>query len=352
MSNTPELIMPVAPAGINTSRLEGPLSTDRLSDAIVAVLGVGGSMTKLESLARCGVRRFKLCDFDVVEPTNVARQGHEAIGQLKVEAAAHRLKQINSSVEVTTVPLDCTTLSDEEAARIFSDAHLIIVTVDRFTADAWANQLALRLQVPTMWIGVYGGAGGAEIVFWHPGLESCFRCVMEHRYRLQHEASENGVSLDPASDGTLFQDIMIVDGIAGHIALGLLTRGEDNYFGRLIDELGDRQFLQMKLRHDWLLRGQDPVRHVLGISNENDSYFCWNTIARRNGPMAGPCPDCEALRGHRFEEQVDDDGRKHFVRILPETDALDVVRTIPGDAQVVPTTVEDETDSEPDSVSL
>jgi hypothetical protein len=210
------------------------------------------------------------------------------------------LKQINPHIQVTKLPLDCTTLDWAKATALFAPADLLLFTVDRFAADAWGNELALRLGTPALWVGLYAGAGAGEIAFWHRGLDACFRCLMERRYAIQAEARQESRTLDPPSDGALFQDLMIVDGIASHIALGLLTMGADNYFGRLIGELGDRNFLQIKLRHDWTLDGGDPVRRVLGVSDDNSGYFAWNTVARANGPMFEPCPDCEQHRGHRF----------------------------------------------------
>lgn len=303
---------------IDTSRISCQVDTKHLNQLEVGVIGVGGSMTKLEALVRCGLPRLVISDFDHVEATNVARQGHEHIGLLKVEAAANRLRRINPDVEILQLPIDVTTLTDEQANAIFANVDLLIFTVDQFAADAWGNRLALRLGKKALWVGIYEGAGAAEIVFWHPGIDSCFRCLMEHRYTVQEQAAAEGRRIDPPSDGTLFQDLMIVDGIAGHIALGLLTMGADNYFGQLIESLGDRNFLQIKLRHDWTLRDSDPVRQQLGVPATSDAYFCWNSMVRRDGPITTPCADCQAYRGHEFRE-IPESTPVQYERIKPES---------------------------------
>ena len=49
------------------------------------------------------------------------------------------------------------------------------------------------------------------------------------------------------------------------IAFGLLTQGAANRYGRLIDQLGDRQFLQIKIDSTWDWNGRDIVREKLQI---------------------------------------------------------------------------------------
>src|SRR6202022_3652177 len=58
---------------------------------------------------------------------------------------------------------------------------------------------------------------------------------------------KEGRSLDPGSDGSDILSLQFLDSIAGQVAVGLLTHGADNRFGRLIDQLGDRNFLQVNL---------------------------------------------------------------------------------------------------------
>jgi sulfur carrier protein ThiS adenylyltransferase len=57
-------------------------------------------------LAALGVPRLQLIDFDTVEDTNVTTQGYdcEDIGQLKVEATAGAVQQIDPQLDVEVVP--------------------------------------------------------------------------------------------------------------------------------------------------------------------------------------------------------------------------------------------------------
>jgi hypothetical protein len=85
------------------------------------------------------------------------------------------------------------------------------------------------------------------------------------------------------------------------LVVGLLTMGADNRYGKLIEQLGERNFLQVKIDPAWNFAGKDVVKEELGISDGTDAYFSFCTIARRD-PDNGtaPCPDCERFRGHRF----------------------------------------------------
>ena len=80
---------------------------ERLREVSVTVIGVGavGRQVALQ-LAAIGVRQISLCDFDVVEPTNITTQGYCAgdIGCPKVEATAAALRQLDPDVDVRCIP--------------------------------------------------------------------------------------------------------------------------------------------------------------------------------------------------------------------------------------------------------
>ncbi len=277
-------------------RLQSVLDVEQLAHKHVAAIGVGGSATLVCNLARCGVRQFTLVDYDVVEAVNIARQGHDAttIGMSKAEALKEAILRIQSRAKIEVINRDFTSFSNEEIDLCFGHADLFLFTTDSFAAQAKGNQVALRLGKPALWIGLYRHSGAGEIVFWHPKLKPCFRCLMSKRYAAFAQAHASGDTFDSSSQGADVFSLAILDGIAGQLALGLLTQGADNRFGRLVDQLGDRQFLQVKLDPTWTLQGRDVVREQLNIPVWVDTYFAWNTIARRDPDQGEPrCPDCE-----------------------------------------------------------
>ena len=77
---------------------------EKLSHSSVALFGVGGvgSFTA-EALARTGIGKIILIDYDIIDISNINRQIHattSTIGMFKVEAMKERLVQINPDIEV------------------------------------------------------------------------------------------------------------------------------------------------------------------------------------------------------------------------------------------------------------
>ena len=87
-----------------TEIMVGKEGMDRLSNARVAVFGVGGvGGHTVEALARSGVGTLDLIDNDTVALTNLNRQiiaTHSTLGKYKVEAAKERILDINPNAKV------------------------------------------------------------------------------------------------------------------------------------------------------------------------------------------------------------------------------------------------------------
>ncbi len=92
-------------AFVRLEMLMGPEAMDRLSRARVAVFGLGGvGGCVVEALARSGVGALELVDDDRVCVSNLNRQiiaTVGAVGRLKTEAAAERVRSINPDVKLT-----------------------------------------------------------------------------------------------------------------------------------------------------------------------------------------------------------------------------------------------------------
>jgi tRNA A37 threonylcarbamoyladenosine dehydratase len=87
-----------------TARLYGDEAIDRLTRSTVTIFGVGGvGSFAAEGLARAGVGRLILVDFDRVCVTNVNRQVHATkptLGKQKVAVMAERIRAINPDAVV------------------------------------------------------------------------------------------------------------------------------------------------------------------------------------------------------------------------------------------------------------
>lgn len=324
---------------MNFDRIKNVMNIPMLQEACVVIIGAGASITLITNLVRCGVRRFILIDPDQIELSNIARQGHDPanIGQTKVQAVARMIQQMNPEAEVVQLPIDFTTLSDDYVQDILSNASLIIAATDSFKAQARANQVALLLGVPSLFVGLYPQGEGGEIIFWHPDLDPCFRCLCANRYEAFERADARGQSIDPSSDGADIFAIQLLDANAGQIAIGLLTRGSDDKFGRLIEQLGDRQFIQLKISPDFRINGRDVIREKLGVADDCDAFFAWNAIALKD-PDGGrlPCADCEKYRGVFFDSPHGCQIRNKTGQPSPWTGTAPTIRAIDSRRDPVP----------------
>lgn len=80
---------------------------ERLRESLVMVVGLGavGSYA-VEGLARAGVGKLRLVDFDKVSPSNINRQLYaleSTVGRLKCDVARERVLDINPECQVETI---------------------------------------------------------------------------------------------------------------------------------------------------------------------------------------------------------------------------------------------------------
>ena len=119
-----------------TERLIGAEALKALSEAHVAVFGIGGvGGFVCEALARAGIGELTLVDRDSIDETNLNRQIialHSTIGRNKVEVMKERIFDINPSAQVHAVK----TFFLPETAGLFdfSQYDYIVDAVDTVTA--------------------------------------------------------------------------------------------------------------------------------------------------------------------------------------------------------------------------
>src|SRR5262249_18601999 len=139
--------------------------------------------------------------------------------------------------------------------RPLEGSTLVIAATDSFAAQATVNRFALVSRTPALFVGLAPRGLGGEVVFWYAGLP-CFRCLVGKRYRAG-KAAAKGARTDPPSHGCTVFDLDWVDSVAGHVALALLLRGTATRFGRLLERLGDRNYLPLKIDPDYRQSGRD-----------------------------------------------------------------------------------------------
>jgi len=116
-------------------RLIGDPSMKKLMSSHVMVIGLGGvGSWAAEMLARSGVGKLTIVDFDEVCITNFNRQLHAiqgAVGSQKAEVVAERLRKINPSAEIVPV---MKFFNDDSRDEIFATRpDFVIDAIDSIT---------------------------------------------------------------------------------------------------------------------------------------------------------------------------------------------------------------------------
>ncbi len=131
----------------------------RLKQAVVGIAGVGGLGSAVAvALARVGVGRLVIADFDVVEPSNLNRQQYftDQIGRYKVDALVENLQRINPYI---TVQAHCTLLTPDNIPLLFADCYIVVEAFDRADMKAMLVNRVLEAMPQSCIVAASGMAG-------------------------------------------------------------------------------------------------------------------------------------------------------------------------------------------------
>ena len=144
---------------------------EELSGKKVAVIGCGGlGGYAIEMLSRAGVGRIRVCDGDVFDETNLNRQllcTEDVLGKSKAEAAAERIKAVNSEIE--TEAFRCN-LTEENADEILAGCDVVIDALDSVCAKLTLQRVCKKQEIPMIHGAVGGWFGQVTTIF--PGNDT------------------------------------------------------------------------------------------------------------------------------------------------------------------------------------
>ncbi|MBE7048898.1 MAG: thiamine biosynthesis protein ThiF [Ruminococcaceae bacterium] len=132
---------------------------NKISMTTVAICGLGGLGSNIAtSLARAGIGKLILIDFDNVDITNLHRQQYKVnqIGMSKTEALQNNLKEINPylKTEIHTVCIDENNIKD-----LLSNADIICEAFDNAECKAMLANYVLE-KLPDKYIVASSGMAG------------------------------------------------------------------------------------------------------------------------------------------------------------------------------------------------
>ncbi|MBU0730604.1 MAG: sulfur carrier protein ThiS adenylyltransferase ThiF [Proteobacteria bacterium] len=132
---------------------------DKVKNAVVGIMGLGGLGSVVAiALARIGVGRLLLADYDVVEPTNLNRQQYfmDQIGQKKTVALKANLARINPYVVIETIDQK---LTEDSIPELFKSVDALAECFDVPDMKAAAFRAALTGLNGVGYVGSSGLAG-------------------------------------------------------------------------------------------------------------------------------------------------------------------------------------------------
>lgn len=133
----------------------------RFSAATVAICGLGGLGSNIAiALARAGIGKLILIDFDRVDITNLHRQQYKAdqTGLYKADALRANLLEIAPYMEVTAITAK---VSEENAVQLLESADIVCEAFDDAEAKAMLTNVVLE-QLPDCCLVAASGMAGME----------------------------------------------------------------------------------------------------------------------------------------------------------------------------------------------
>ncbi len=193
-------------------RRQGEALTKRFEKAVVAVCGLGGLGSHIaEALARAGVGKLILLDFDRVDVSNLHRQQYRAdqVGRYKAEALAENLRAFAPYIELQTHVVRLTRCNGTE---LLKGADVVCEAFDDPQAKAMLADLVLDGMPETCLVAASGMAG----------LDSAnsirTRKIMERFYLCGDEVSEV-----TEENGLFSSRVMVCAAHQAHMVLRLLA---------------------------------------------------------------------------------------------------------------------------------
>ena len=147
----------------------------KLGNSTATVIGAGGLGTPiLQRLASMGVGNIRVIDRDTIDLTNLHRQilyRDGDIGDPKVEVAAKRIREMNSSCNVIPIPAS---VNNSSASDIVKGSDVVIDALDSVEARYALNTACIDQSIPFVTGGAVGVSG--QIFTVMPG-SACYNCV-------------------------------------------------------------------------------------------------------------------------------------------------------------------------------
>ncbi len=166
---------------------------ERLLKSNVLIIGLGGLGSPVAMyLAAAGVGHLLLCDFDVVELSNLQRQiihNTDDIGQSKVESARDSLFALNPLVKMTLLQQ----LDNDALAEQISQVDVVLDCTDNLPTRFAINQACVDTQTPLVSGAAIRMEGQISVFRQDQSDSPCYRCLYSNEDALEETCTQTGI---------------------------------------------------------------------------------------------------------------------------------------------------------------
>ncbi|HNU66886.1 MAG: molybdopterin-synthase adenylyltransferase MoeB [Methylotenera sp.] len=151
---------------------------DKLTKSHALIVGAGGLGSPVALyLAASGVGTLTICDFDVVDLTNLQRQiihTTQSVGINKAVSAQQTLYEINPDVNVKTIQKKST---EQELADLVAQADVVIDCSDNFATRYALNRQCVQHQKPLVSGAALKFEGQITVYDMRASTSPCYHCL-------------------------------------------------------------------------------------------------------------------------------------------------------------------------------
>ena len=200
---------------------------DKLVHSHALVVGAGGLGSPVALyLAASGVGTLTICDFDVVDLTNLQRQiihTTPSVGINKAVSAQQSIYEINPEVMVKTIQQKST---EDDFAALVAQADVVIDCSDNFATRYTLNRLCVKLKKPLVSGAALGFEGQITVYDMRSDTSPCYHCLFP----------DNGEDTDLrcATNGVFAPLVGMIGTMQAAEALKLLMGIGESLQGRLL----------------------------------------------------------------------------------------------------------------------
>ncbi len=211
----------------------------KLQNAKVCVVGIGGLGNPIATrLVAMGIGKIRIVDRDVIELSNLHRQtmfDESDIGQIKVEAAAKKLKKMNPDVQIEALPVS---VNDFTALDIVDECNIVIDALDSVNARYSLNKACIKKNIPFVTGAAVGVSGQAFTII--PKETACYHCL----FPALDEDSMPTCSIEGVHPSIL----SIIGGIEVAEAVKIITGKKPNLANRILHvDLENLEFVSTRI---------------------------------------------------------------------------------------------------------